>query len=575
MLITELVRQHGNKTWAIVANALPLRTGKQCRERWHNHLDPMINKGEWTEEEDLQLIEAHRAMGNRWADIAKAIEGRTDNQIKNRWNSALRRELRKLNRLASKQPDLVNAMAAATAAVSAAAGSSELKEAPAEFEVGSSSPSAEGDDGPGLKRRQHSSAVINATSVLVAETACTCPLELDKSLSSPPGVTEADVRNADQLLAHVCQLRAAWTAAPPPGQSGELSEHAMETVSRHVDWLHAFCRQLVEQSLMLQRHPKPSDDGTKRKRKRRNTKPSLPDPPPIAQAMVVRSVAQPTAYHTRLVPSQLPQEATSTARTVTCPAPASAADHAEAMMDAAGGGFDVNELLSLVNPGEGGRKMPESTPHERLDSNMLHTCGGDADAPDALGSPLSPLDPHDLASGIYSPRSDRLISELRYYVEDTPWTPNCSSIPFTGRCPYTTPPAPPARRCAPIWPAATPYAEEGIAGWTDDDDFDDSPLAHHKAVEVGTRRRPEGLYNLNLACCASPMSPSSANGASLGSGDSSATEIAGGLTTARLAALVSPSLLSPSLYDLLEARSIPTVYSPRPGPTSTGTVRCQ
>ena len=101
--IAALVAEHGTRSWSVIAAKLPTRTGKQCRERWHNHLDPSINKQEWSEEEDKKLLEAHVTMGNKWADIAKVLPGRTDNQIKNRWNSALRRELRKLNRLANKQ----------------------------------------------------------------------------------------------------------------------------------------------------------------------------------------------------------------------------------------------------------------------------------------------------------------------------------------------------------------------------------------------------------------------------------------------------------------------------------------
>lgn len=83
--------KRGVVRWADIAMHVPGRNGKQCRERWHNHLNPDIYKGTWTVEEDRMLDELHAEVGNRWCEIAKRLNNRSENDVKNRWNCRAKR----------------------------------------------------------------------------------------------------------------------------------------------------------------------------------------------------------------------------------------------------------------------------------------------------------------------------------------------------------------------------------------------------------------------------------------------------------------------------------------------------
>lgn len=82
---------YGRK-WAKIAAHLPGRQGKQCRERYVNHLNPELKKGEWTDDEEAILIAMHQHHGNRWANISKQLPGRSDNDVKNHWYSTIQRK---------------------------------------------------------------------------------------------------------------------------------------------------------------------------------------------------------------------------------------------------------------------------------------------------------------------------------------------------------------------------------------------------------------------------------------------------------------------------------------------------
>lgn len=92
--ILELVNKYGTGSWSVIGSFFDTRTGKQCRERWHNILNPAIKKSQWLPSDDQTIITGHKEYGSSWSQIANMLPGRSHNAIKNRWNSIIRRVAR-------------------------------------------------------------------------------------------------------------------------------------------------------------------------------------------------------------------------------------------------------------------------------------------------------------------------------------------------------------------------------------------------------------------------------------------------------------------------------------------------
>ncbi|KAF3436622.1 hypothetical protein FNV43_RR23714 [Rhamnella rubrinervis] len=89
------ITKYGHGCWSSVPKQAGLqRCGKSCRLRWINYLRPDLKRGTFSQEEENLIIELHAVLGNRWSQIAAQLPGRTDNEIKNLWNSCLKKKLR-------------------------------------------------------------------------------------------------------------------------------------------------------------------------------------------------------------------------------------------------------------------------------------------------------------------------------------------------------------------------------------------------------------------------------------------------------------------------------------------------
>ncbi|KAE8668843.1 myb-like protein AA-like isoform X2 [Hibiscus syriacus] len=136
--LKELVAQYGPQNWNLIAEQLDGRSGKSCRLRWFNQLDPRINRRAFSEEEEERLLAANKVYGNKWAMIARLFPGRTDNAVKNHWHVIMARKHREQSSIYRRKPSSLAITTQANASsdqstISSASTSTDLALTPSSF----------------------------------------------------------------------------------------------------------------------------------------------------------------------------------------------------------------------------------------------------------------------------------------------------------------------------------------------------------------------------------------------------------------------------------------------------------
>ncbi|CAN6448693.1 unnamed protein product [Victoria cruziana] len=95
--LIDFITKNGHGSWRALPKRAGLqRCGKSCRLRWTNYLRPDIKRGQLSYEEETTIIRLHEVLGNKWSAIAASLPGRTDNEIKNHWNTHIKKKLIKM-----------------------------------------------------------------------------------------------------------------------------------------------------------------------------------------------------------------------------------------------------------------------------------------------------------------------------------------------------------------------------------------------------------------------------------------------------------------------------------------------